>query len=85
MSAILLVDIVLLVLLAEALGLAVLMRRSPAAERVGMFTSLAAGAALAMALRLAITGAGPALLAICLGLAFAVHLADFYLRFFRSR
>ncbi|GAB0116787.1 hypothetical protein [Acidisoma sp. 7E03] len=71
------IDVILLLVLAEAIGLVLLRRAtgrglSPAA----VLANLAAGAFLLGALRFGLAGAGAGWVALCLALALVAHLAD---------
>jgi hypothetical protein len=79
------VDLILAVMVAEAIGLLVLWRwRGAGIAPVPLLANLAAGACVMMALRAALTGASPMTLALLLGLSFAAHLVDLAVRWQRK-
>lgn len=78
-------DLLLALLVAEGLLLVVwrqLTRRGPALA--DLLINLGAGASLVLALRVALSGADPLLLAACLSLALVTHVADLVRRWRRS-
>lgn len=79
------VDLILLLMLLELFGLALWRGLGrPGPELGSVLPYLASGAALLLALRLALTGGAWQLMAIALLAAFAAHLYDLYRRWPRS-
>lgn len=76
-----LVEAILLLVLAEAILLALLLRRPPARRRLApLLATLASGAALLLALRAALVGAGAVWIAAFLLAALVAHIVDLRLR-----
>jgi hypothetical protein len=74
-------NLILVVMAIEALTLTMLAKKSGRGMRPSrIIVSLSAGAALVLALRAALTGAGWHWMALALIAAFAVHLVDLYWR-----
>jgi hypothetical protein len=78
------VDLILAFMVLEALGLIVLWRRSGHGVRpLPLLANLAAGGTLLLALRSALTGGSPGMLALFLLLSLVAHLADLACRWSR--
>lgn len=78
------VDAVLLLVMVEAVALALWHRRTGRGpEPRHLLPNLAAGFCLLLALRLGLTGGGSATLALCLAGALVAHLADLRIRWRR--
>ncbi|WP_439577595.1 hypothetical protein [Elioraea sp.] len=76
-----LVDVILVLVLLEGAALAFLLHRSPRrADLPGLLATLLSGAALLLALRAALIGAGAVWIAAWLAAALAAHLLDLWLR-----
>jgi hypothetical protein len=79
------VDLILVVMIAEAIGLFVLWRwRGAGIAPVPLLANLAAGACVMLALRAALTGASATTLAVLLSLSFAAHVVDLAVRWRRK-
>jgi len=79
-------NLILAVMLIECLALSMLAKKSKRGMRPSrIIVSLAAGAALVLALRAALTGAGWHWMALALTAAFIVHLLDLYWRWTDTR
>lgn len=79
-----LVDAILLLVALEGVVLTIVLRRSGrAAALPGLLATLLSGAALLLALRAALIGAGAVTIAAWLAAALAAHLLDLWLRFGR--
>lgn len=72
-------DVAIALLLVEAVLLLLLRGRGAARSRAGLLVHLAAGGALLLALRAALTGAGPGAIAGWLLAALVAHAADLHL------
>ena len=73
--------LILVVMVIEGFALILLHRKTKRGMRTSrIIMSLAAGAALVLALRAALTGAGWQWMALALSVAFVVHLVDLYWR-----
>jgi uncharacterized membrane protein YhhN len=78
------VDLVLALMVVEAVALGLLWTRTArGVPPIALIVNLVAGALLLLALRAALTDAGPAATASFLGLALVAHLADLALRWQR--
>lgn len=75
-----LIDAILLLVALEALGLILWSRRARGVWPLALLCNLTSGAALMLALRGALTGAGWAAIAGCLALAGLAHLTEMALR-----
>jgi hypothetical protein len=77
------IDLILLLVAAEAAGLLVLRRiTGRGLAPLALLANLAAGAFLLAALRCGLSGAGAAWVGLCLALALVAHLADLRARWF---
>ncbi|MGE5155657.1 MAG: hypothetical protein ACM3ST_16810 [Bdellovibrio bacteriovorus] len=78
------VDLILVLMALEALLLGLLwVRTARGVPPIPLVVNLVAGALLLLALRAALTGAGPSVTGTFLGLALVAHLADLLLRWRR--
>ncbi|MGU3360140.1 hypothetical protein ACLBWX_07395 [Methylobacterium sp. M6A4_1b] len=80
-----LVDAILLLVAIEALGLILWSRRTQGTWPLALLCNLTSGAALMLALRSALTGAGWTVIAGCLALAGLAHVTEMALRLGRLR